>query len=349
MTNVVVTMPYEKQSDPQSSRMCGAACLSMVYRSFGVEVPQEQIWPKIAKENPFGSLACATHLMTGHALRRGFSALAIQSRNPLQTLRRCKEENIRAILNLRLQWDTAMGHYVVLVDIDDKLAVLHDPFFGPSRRVSHAELLALWQPSLANSEIVGNTLIAISSPTDEVFGCQVCSAPLPRSVACPRCAKQVSLLPGTLLGCVHDSCEARNWNHVCCPACDYTWSFELQRQKTESAVPKQDDDPWNLTKLSGELEKFCSQILSLAPVANHAELKRQIAEIQGKQDELQRAQADHIIHLKTHAEQLAAMTKAADQRQKAHTQRATQLNPQVPTLDGNALGRDLLRNLGFSK
>ena len=44
-------IPYEKQADPQTGRMCGAACLSMVYRSFGKEVPQAEIWQAIAKQN----------------------------------------------------------------------------------------------------------------------------------------------------------------------------------------------------------------------------------------------------------------------------------------------------------
>jgi hypothetical protein len=37
-----------------------------------------------------------------------------------------------------LQPDSPTGHYTVLVDLDNKSAVLHDPHFGPSRRVSHA-------------------------------------------------------------------------------------------------------------------------------------------------------------------------------------------------------------------
>ena len=33
-------IPYERQSDPRTNRDCGAACLSMVYRSFGKDVAQ---------------------------------------------------------------------------------------------------------------------------------------------------------------------------------------------------------------------------------------------------------------------------------------------------------------------
>ncbi|HEY3839596.1 MAG TPA: C39 family peptidase, partial [Bryobacteraceae bacterium] len=65
-----VVIPYEKQSDPQVNRGCGAACLSMVYRSFGKEVPQAEIWPAIAKKNRFGSIASTSHLMAQDANKR---------------------------------------------------------------------------------------------------------------------------------------------------------------------------------------------------------------------------------------------------------------------------------------
>ena len=38
MSAAELTVPFEMQSDPQNSRSCGAASLSMVYRSFGKEI-----------------------------------------------------------------------------------------------------------------------------------------------------------------------------------------------------------------------------------------------------------------------------------------------------------------------
>ena len=97
-------IPYEKQADPKSNRMCGAACLAMVYRSLGgsaegeagttaqtrkrgrdrraekgktpqgkerrasrrraEELTQAEIWPLISKPNRFGSPSSSTHLMS---------------------------------------------------------------------------------------------------------------------------------------------------------------------------------------------------------------------------------------------------------------------------------------------
>ncbi len=358
MKTAETTIPYEKQSDPQSGRMCGAACLSMVYRSLRKEVPQAQIWPEIAKQNRFGSLASTTHLMVSNAHNLGFSSVAIQARHPLQALRICRERDIRAILNHRLQRDMPTGHYSVLVDIDDTSVVLHDPFFGPFRRLPHDELLELWQPSLPNSEIVGNSLIAVAAAATAISACQLCRAPMPPQVACPKCGKPVSLQPDTLLGCLNNACGARMWNYICCPACDYTWTFSLQSPHPGSsavsagmpdstASSEAGEKALDLNRLFAELDKFCNHIMSLPAAANHPDIKSQIAFIAASKEKLKLAQAEQRVYLKAHQEQLAALVQAAKQKEDAYRQQMAELNRQTPPLDGNALGRALLKNLGF--
>ena len=216
---------YEKESDPQISRGCGAACLSMVYRSFGMDVPQTEIWPLIAKQNRFGSIASTTHLMALHALSKGLSAVVIQARHPLQVLRLCRDGGMRAILNHRPQPGVSTGHYTVLVDIDDKYVVLDDPSIGAPRRMSHAELLQLWQPQSSASEIAGNVVIGIAREPAPIAACEFCHTAIPSKVDCPRCKKAVGLSPAALLGCIRDGCIARMWNYVACPSCDFMWSF----------------------------------------------------------------------------------------------------------------------------
>ena len=94
MTASTIAVPYEKQLDPQTYRGCGAACLSMVYKSFGKEIPEAEIWPLIAKPNRFGSVSSTTHLMTRHALSLGLNAVAIQTRHPIQVLRLCRDTGV---------------------------------------------------------------------------------------------------------------------------------------------------------------------------------------------------------------------------------------------------------------
>jgi hypothetical protein len=334
----------------------------MVYRSFGKEVPQKEIWPAIGKPNQSGSLASTTHLMVRDALKRGFAAVAIQARHPLQALRLCRESGIRGILNHRLQRDVPIGHYSVLVDLDDKTVVLHDPFFGPSRRITHAELLELWQPHFPNSEILGNVLIGLIATPAPQAPCQFCHTPSLPSIECPRCKQPVGLEPTALLGCINNGCIARMWNYLGCPSCDYMWSFSLQpqdgapvsdaRSSPSSAKPQaaaeSPEDPLNLSHVFSEVDKFCSALLSIPAAANHPDVKRQMDFITAAKEKLKLAQVEQATSINAAQEKVAAMGQLAQQRAEAHRKRMEELNTPAPPLDGDALGRALLKNLGFT-
>jgi hypothetical protein len=377
MSATAPAVPYEKQFDMQATRTCGAACLSMVYRSLGQEVPQRLIWPLIAKKNIYGSIASTTHLMTADAITRGFVAVAIQARHPLQALRVCRDSGIRAILNHRLQPDSPAGHYTVFVDIDAANVKLHDPYFGPSRRLAHDVLLDLWQPRLANSEIVGNFLIGIAAPESaDVPPCETCHTPFVKVVQCPRCKNGVSLEPVALLGCMNNACGARLWNYVCCPTCDLTWNFTVEPTRRSagaassapaaaasasaesappafaaqpsSAAPSSAPDPLNFGKLFEELDKFCNHILSIPAAANHPDIKKQFDFIKSSKEQLLLAHAESVVNRKLHQEQLAAFIETAKQRKEAHQKNLDKLNEPLGPLDGDALARALLKNLGIT-
>ena len=354
-----VTIPYERQSEPETGRTCGAACLSMVYRSFGKVIPQTQIWPAIAKPNRTGTLASTTHLMARDALTRGFSAIAIQVRHPLQALRICRQSGVRVILNHRLRQDAPTGHYSVMVDLDEKNVVLHDPYYGPARNVSHTELLELWQRRFSSSEIAGNMLIGVAAQPAPIAVCQHCQTPIPSIAECPKCAQKVPLRPSALLGCMKTECTGRMWNYICCPACDYTWTLTVQpplvdsqpslsNQASKSTATEQAQrDPWDLTPLFTQLDQFCNHILGLPGAANHPEIKRQLDLIAVNREKLILVKAEERANLKAHEERVAAMSQAAKKREDAHRRTMEELSRPLPSLDGNALGRALLKNLGL--
>jgi hypothetical protein len=357
MTPADAVLPYERQLEPNTTRTCGAACLSMVYRSFGLDVGQSEIAAAVSRPNRFGSVASTTHLMARDAAMRGFESVAVQVRHPLQTLRLCRDSGIRVVLNHRLSDDSATGHYSALVDIDDTGVILHDPFFGPSRQLSHGQLLELWQPRLPDSEIVGNILIAIAARPTAVPACRVCGGALPSSVDCPRCATRVDLQPAAVLGCIRPGCPGRLWNYVCCPACDFTWAFSpVVPTVGESASPSSpepratatsDEDPLNLDRLFGELDRFCSRILSLPAAAAHPDIRQQLDFIIASKEKLKLAQAEEIARRKTSDEQMARLKEETERRREAHHEKLADLETPSPPLDGDALSRALLRSLGL--
>lgn len=355
MSAAARAIPYEKQIDMQSGRTCGAACLSMVYRSFGKDVSQAEIWQAIAKTNGFGSLASTTHLMAKDALSRGLVAVAVVSRHPLQSLRLCHDAGVRAVLNHRLTSDSQTGHYCVLVDIDDQHVTLNDPLLGPERRVSHAELLELWQPRLTRSEIAGNAFIGIAEKATPVSPCWLCKSTIPSRIECPRCQKPVGLQPNTPLGCMNNACLTRMWDYVCCPFCDYTWTFSFEPGQSEVSNPLLGDadglssaehSPW-MKPLFAELNKFCDQIRSLPGAEVHSEVKKHLDRVLASKEKMVLAQSEMLIYAKMAQDQLRQMQETSRQKKEEHRQRVEALQVAAPALDGNALGRALLKNLGF--
>jgi hypothetical protein len=350
-----IAIPFEQQSDTDSNRTCGAACLAMVYRSFDEAVPQSEIWPEIARRNRSGSLACTTHLMVRNAQQRGLAAIAVQARDPLQTLRICRDSGIRAILNTRLQPDSPLGHYLVLLDMDDAHVTVHDPYFGPARSLPHAELLQLWQVQQHDAEISGNVLIGIAAAPPARETCQECHAPLPLSVVCPRCESPVSLAPQPLVGCMADACKARMWNYLCCSACDFTWNFGVVDPDQQNggapspASAAQDADPWKLGAVFEAIDKFSAAILANPRTTSNLDIIGQLNFITASKDRLKLAFAETQTSQQAQQERLVAMMQAAQQAQKEHRRKMRELTTPLALPDGNALADALLENLGFTK
>ena len=354
MTALPTSIPYEKQSDAQTNRDCGAACLSMVYKSFGKDIPQSEIWPLIAKQNRFGSVASTTHLMALHAIGQGLHAVVIQARHPVQVLRLCREAGVRAILNQRPHAGVSTGHYTVLVDVDQTSVVLHDPSLGSSRRMSYADLVQLWQPQWANSEILGNVVIGIAAESAPIPACEFCHTAIPAKVDCPKCKKGVGLSPAALLGCIRDGCIARMWNYVACPSCDYVWSFNEAGISTgdvpRPAEPPQGSSfplPQNLEPVFAELDKFCAQLRAIPEAAGHADLNTHLNFIKTSKEKLKLAQAEELAAMKARVDKLVARKKESQQKQEVRRKQEEEFNAPLPPIDGNALGAALLKNLGF--
>lgn len=343
-------IPFVSQTELGRDRACGAACLSMVYKSFGKEVRQSEIWPVIAKRNRFGELSSTTHLMAQDALNRGFAAVAIQARHPLYVLRLCAEAGVRAILSHRARRDAPSGHYSVLVSVEERYVVLHDPAVGPSRRMSPQELLELWQPGFENSEIAGNVLIAVAPP-DAIPAaiCELCQSSFPRAAECPQCKKAVEVAPRGPLGCVNAACVARVWNFICCPFCDAAFTFGRDVPPAASTTrPAESENPSappiDLNPVFAELDKFVNHIKGIPSAASDPDIKRYLEMLASAKEQLSLALVESLANYKVDRENLASMERA---RQQQHEQRAEELNQPSAPLDGRALGRALLKNLGF--
>jgi Papain-like cysteine protease AvrRpt2 len=215
-----LAIPYEHQVNTLSPRMCGAAALCMVYRSFGLNCSQEEVWPAIAVTGA-GTLAVArTYLLCADALRRGFASLTLQARYALPLLQAALAQEVRVIVNHRQGLNAPAGHYSVVVALDDEGIALHDPWLGPAQWLAQAEWLKLWCPGRWNREVSGNLAVYIGHCSAEPARCRLCECAIPPQVPCPTCRKEIPLQPSSLLGCPDGNCPARMWDLLFCPWCD---------------------------------------------------------------------------------------------------------------------------------
>ena len=315
-------------------------------RERAAQLSQEEIFLEIARPNATGAVSCSTHLMVRHARGRGFAALAVQARYPLQALLQCQSSGVRAIPNHRLKSDSPAGHYSVLIGIDGRDVILHDPFYGPSRRVPPLELLELWQKRYPSSEIAGNVLIGIAWRPAPVPECRLCSTPIPAEVSCPRCGQAVSLEPASLLGCVGPgTCLERRWNYLCCPSCDNMWTFAMAPAQEEAARPS-DGSLWNLGPLFAELDKFRDGVLAIPAVKGRADVKQQLDLIEENKEKLRLAESEEISLQQQRQAQLDAITQKYGQQAAAVRQAQEAAATPTAPLDGGALGNSLLKELG---
>lgn len=213
-------LPYERQVNTLSPRMCGAAALCMVYRSFGLACSQEEVWPAIALPAAESDPCARTYLLCADALRRGFAALTLQARYALPLLQVALEQEVRVIVNHRQGLNAAAGHYSVVVALDEEGVAIHDPWLGPARWFEQAEWLKLWRPGRWNREVSGNLAVYIGADSAAAARCPSCQSVIPVQVACPTCRKDIPLRPSIVLGCMDSNCPARMWDLLFCPWCD---------------------------------------------------------------------------------------------------------------------------------
>lgn len=378
-------IPYERQLEDGTNRMCGAAALSMVYRSLAVgraareaaahgerrqagerrvaegrppggverrqgprrvtEGTQSDLFRRISRPGASGSPACATNLMVRDALARGFSAVALQASSPLQLLHACQANGLRVILNHRLRPDRPSGHYTVLVGMDDTGVVVHDPFAGPSQRVPYGQLLELWQPRLPGSEIAGNVLIAVADAPPQLERCPACSAPFPAEVPCPKCGGRVPMSPPAAVGCVTSKCVRRAWLRVCCPGCDYTFPYVGGPGEKVPGAPVDGRLP---PDLHAHLAKFRAHLLSVPKLAARGDLQQLLAQLEQTEEKLRLAEVEEAARQQTRGVELKARVEAAQKNAQAAA-RAAEAAAQPPApLDGKALVAEMMKNLGLA-
>jgi hypothetical protein len=217
----VTPIPFEPQQTIDGNRTCGAAALTMVYRSMGLPCSQLTVWQRLAEEVRSGVKAARTHRLALDACGQGFSAVTLQAKQPAELLTQLLASDARVILNHRLDRQSRLGHYSVLLGFDGHEITIHDPHHGPCRVLPWPEFADLWNPRKGPSEIIGWVLVAIGPRVGEERVCNACRRALPTHCTCDRCGQRVSIGPAGAVGCCEPTRHDRLWARLFCPHCDW--------------------------------------------------------------------------------------------------------------------------------
>ena len=198
----------------------------MVYRSLGLLCEQHDLWQRVAEEIRPGVKATRSHRLALDACQQGLAAITLQTERPAELITQLLGTKARVILNHRLNPQSHLGHYSVLLRFDGRQIKIHDPHRGPKRVLPWSEFAELWAQPGGKSEIVGGVLVAIGRVSTEQDACSYCGQKLPSQWTCPRCSKSIPAGPAGVLGCTAEGCRQCLWKRQFCPHCD--WAIQPQ-------------------------------------------------------------------------------------------------------------------------
>lgn len=218
---MTLDIPFDAQLDSTFHRMCGAACLSMIYKYYGISDDQNTVWQRIAQPDNNGNLYVRTFRLCADLLCNGIHSVIIKAVNPLRVLSICNHNDFSAILCYRLNKKSNAGHFTVFEKLKGDYVIVNDPLQRKDRRISKKTILKLWRPTDGN-EVVGNILIPLTMNCADKNICSACNKEIPSSMICPECKSEnsIPLKPTEVLGCTNDDCSQKTWEFIVCPFCD---------------------------------------------------------------------------------------------------------------------------------
>lgn len=226
-------IPYAEKDRSAPKATYGAACLSMVYRSYGKKIPERDIIDDIAVAGHKGRVFSSLSKECLNAEKNGLYAVSIKARHPEDLLELFQnnwdDTHPRIMFIQRPQGGAGSGHPTVLVDAAYGEITVNDPSDKPLIHIDRGLFLSLWAKDYV--------MTAFSDRRSGISACRLCGRDIPDHIICPRCRKQVGLQPKEVIGCVYDDCPRRLWDDILCPYCNKYFSEPVKSEVTASGRP----------------------------------------------------------------------------------------------------------------
>lgn len=209
----------------RSARKCGAVALARAYDRLGLPQSIERIWTRIAMPDRRGGVATASYRLVKDAASRGFHAMGIKFRDPVQLLNRFADfRGFIFIACHRLRFGSSAGHFSVIEDASSQRVMLWSGSVRPCLEYQREEFIRLWSEHRPDDEFSPRVAVVLrksSSGSDRHRIEQPGS--MPEQTSCLRCGKPFSLaLLNPLFGRRAGSKQEiqRGWDAIFCPHCD---------------------------------------------------------------------------------------------------------------------------------
>src|SRR5947208_7205383 len=136
LASSAIDVPYL----PQTDALCGGAAVAMVFRYWGDSHADVQQFATLVDERRTG---IATDALVDAVTQRGWRAVRLSG--SIDGLRE-QLKGGRPVIVL-IEDRSSRYHFVVVTGADDHHVIVHDPAWGPSRRIPIGRMLRAWAPT----------------------------------------------------------------------------------------------------------------------------------------------------------------------------------------------------------
>jgi len=165
---IALDVPYV----PQSEALCGGAAAAMVFRYWGDTHASVEPFERLVDTRAGG---IADGVLVHAIAQRGWTTSRIAG--SIDALR--QQIASRHPVIILLQDRPNRYHYLVVVGIEPNRIVVHDPAWGPSRRIATADLIRVWRPT-------GFWALVVLPPADRAVA-PTSATPSPERAGHDRC------------------------------------------------------------------------------------------------------------------------------------------------------------------
>jgi predicted double-glycine peptidase len=139
-TTLVVALSLAVPYLPQTDALCGGAAAAMVFRYWGdAHADVSQFAPLV--DTRAGGIA--DDVLVEAIEARGWRALRFAGSADRLAAQLQQQRPIIILVADR----GPLNHYLVVTGMDADAVIVHDPAWGPSRRIAFADLARIWQPT----------------------------------------------------------------------------------------------------------------------------------------------------------------------------------------------------------